>query len=217
VAASDLFVLMEGEWQPQTRQIYDRLRRGVRRGKHQDQALRMAVLAAFPDRVARRRNGRELLLAGGGSAVLEESSVVEAHEFLVAIDVEERRERGLPLVRLASAIEPEWLLDFFPGRVTERNALEWNRAAQRVEAVSAMLFDGLVIAESRGARPDPLEAAKLLAAKAVEAGVERFVDPDELNAFAERVQFASSIDDGIPALDQAAIEAGLAELAAGAR
>jgi ATP-dependent helicase HrpB len=54
----------------------------------------IAVIAAFPDRVCRRRkpNSRELLLAGGGSAVLSASSVVHNPGFVVAVDAEEKRE-----------------------------------------------------------------------------------------------------------------------------
>jgi ATP-dependent helicase HrpB len=70
------------------------------------------------------------LLAGGGSALLSESSVVR-QEWMVCVDIEERRERGLPLVRLASAIRPEWLLDLYPERITERRGVECNRSAER--------------------------------------------------------------------------------------
>ena len=105
-------------------------------------------------------------------------------EFLVAIDVEDR-------IRLASAIEPEWLLDLFPERVQERNTVEWNRATQRVESVSALLYDELTIEETRGGSIDDAAAAQLLAAKVREAGIDRFVDHAELEAFLARVEFAA--------------------------
>jgi ATP-dependent helicase HrpB len=149
------------------------------------------VLAAFPDRVARRRSGDELLLAGGGSAVLCRNSTVRSAEWLVAVDVEERRERGLPLVRLASAIRPEWLLELFPERVREEAALEWNRTAERVEAVSTLRFEELVLERSCGAAADPEAAAALLAEKAWEAGLRRFTAPEELEEFLARVSFAA--------------------------
>src|SRR3546814_2071636 len=67
------------------------------------------------------------MLAGGRGAMLSAASVVREHELLVAVDAEDRPEHG-PLVRLASAVEAEWLIDLFPERVTERRAVEWNRA-----------------------------------------------------------------------------------------
>jgi ATP-dependent helicase HrpB len=151
----------------------------------------MAILAAFPDRVARRRQRDELLLSGGGSAILSPSTTVRDAPFLVAIDIEERQERGLPLVRLASAIEPDWLLDLFPDRVEARSGVEWNRTGERVESVSALVYDGLVIEESRGGAVDPAQAGRLLAAKARETGLARFIDETELASFRARVQFAS--------------------------
>jgi ATP-dependent helicase HrpB len=66
----------------------------------------------------------------------------------------------------------------------------WNRTAERVDAVSALLYDELVIQESRGAVPDAEAAAELLAQKALEAGIERFVDPDTLAELMGRIDFA---------------------------
>ncbi len=164
--------------------------------------LHQALLRAFPDRVARRRERRELLLAGGGSATLPEGAhSLAKSQFIVAIDLEERRERGLPLVRLAAAIEPEALIELFPERVTERAAVEWNKTAERVESSSALLFDNLVIEESRSGAVDRDAAAELLAAKASEAGLERFTDPELLAALIARVEFASRHAPSLPAVD----------------
>ncbi len=193
---SDVLALMEAPDAPrQARRLADSLRSALRipaQSHHDDDALRLAILAAFPDRVARRRNKDELLLAGGGSALLASSSTVKDKPFLAAIDIEERPERGLPLVRLASAIEPEWLLDLFPDRIEERAGVDWNRAAERVESVSALLYDGLVIEESRSGAVDPALAGSLLTEKAREAGLERFLDVDQLTAFQSRVAFAAA-------------------------
>ena len=164
--------------------------------------LHQALLRAFPDRVARRRDRRELLLVGGGSATLPEAAHgLAKSQFLVAIDLEERKERGLPLVRLAATIEPEALIELFPERVTERAAVEWNKTAERVESTNALLFDNLVIEESRSGAVDPQAAAALLAAKASEAGIERFTDPELLAALIARVEFASHHAPSLPALD----------------
>jgi ATP-dependent helicase HrpB len=189
---SDVLLLMEGEWSPNTRRVCEQLKRFVKTRGNSDEALGLAVLAAFPDRLARRRQGRELVLAGGaGAAVLAEESACTA-PLMVAVDVEERRDRGLPLVRLASAVELEWLIELFPERVEERRGVEWNRSAERVEAVDSISFDGLVIDESRGAMPDPQAAARLLAEKACEADIGRFADREELAQFLARVDFAAS-------------------------
>ncbi len=214
---SDLLLLLESEWEPRTRQLYQQIRRVAprgRRGKGSDEALLEAVLAAFPDRVAKRRKGEELLLASGGSAVLSPASVVRKHDFLVAVDIEERSEHGLPLVRLASAIEPEWLLDLFPERVAEGGALEWNRTAERVEERGALLYERLVIEESRRAPRDSEEAAGMLAAKALDAGIGRFSDPVDLEQFLARVAFAAG-HSSLTELGEDDVRAALASLCRG--
>ena len=132
----------------------------------------------------------ELLLAGGGSAQLAASSTVTGAPFLVAVEAEDRRDQKTPLVRLASAIEPEWLLDLFPERVRETSRVEWNRAAERVEQVEALMFGEIAIGESRGlAGADA--AAALLAEKALEAGIARFADAEEIADWEGRMRFAS--------------------------
>jgi ATP-dependent helicase HrpB len=91
---------------------------------------------------------------------------------------------------MTARIEPEWLIELFPDRVREKFGVEWNRTGERVEAVSALLYDELVIQESRGAAPDAEAAAELLAQKALEAGIDRFVDTEAVDEFVARVQFA---------------------------
>jgi ATP-dependent helicase HrpB len=187
----DLMHLIDSPFDPVTQRHFEQIRRIVHPSKphtHNPDALALSILTAFPDRVARRRKDKQLLLAAGGSAVLQ----CEARaEFLVALDIENRSEHALPLVRLYCAIEPAWLLDLFPDRVQERAAVEWNRKAERVEAVSALLYEDLVIEETRSGAPDPEQAAGLLAERAIEAGIERFIDRDELQQFLSRTAFAS--------------------------
>ena len=222
---SDLLVLMESPWEPRTAQTVRQVRRMVdppRQRGHDEEALLMSVLAAFPDRVARRRQGSELQLAAGGPAQLAPSSTVTAAEFLVAVEAEDRRDQKAPLVRIASGIQPGWLLDLFPERIRETARVEWNRAAERVESVSALWFDQIPIEESRGAA-DPEAAAALLASKAMEAGLARFDDIEIVEAFLGRARFAAQhgavpLPDSEAALRTLAIGLkSFAELAAAAR
>ncbi|NYF78875.1 ATP-dependent helicase HrpB [Granulicella arctica] len=173
-----------------------RIARPLRQTKHDDDALLMSVLAGFPDRVARRRAGNQVLLSTGMSAEL--AGEPPSYEFMVAIDVEDRKDRPMPLVRMTARIEPEWLIDLFPDRVREQSSVIWNRVAERVESVSALMYDDLVIQESRDALPDIEAAAELLARKALEVGLERFVDGDALQHFMARVEFAGFERPDIP-------------------
>jgi ATP-dependent helicase HrpB len=188
---NDLLAAMDASQDYRTRQQAEQLRRIARPGrqtKHDDDALLMAVLAGFPDRVARLRAGNQVLLSSGGSA--EIAGDAPGYEFMIAVDAEDRTDKPLPLIRMTARVEPEWLIDLFPERVRDQSGVEWNRAAERVEAMSALRYDELVIEESRGAVPDADAATALLTHKAMEAGIERFVEPEAWQEFMARVTFA---------------------------
>jgi ATP-dependent helicase HrpB len=188
---NDLLAAIDADQDYRTRQQVEQLRRiarPARQTKHNDDALLMSILAGFPDRVARRRAGNQVLLSNGTSA--EIAGETPQYEFMAAVDAEDRKDKPLPLIRMVARIEPEWLIELFPGRVREQSGVEWNRQTERVEAVSALLYDELVIQESRGAMPDAEAAAQLLAQKALEAGIDRFVDRKALDEFLARVEFA---------------------------
>jgi ATP-dependent helicase HrpB len=188
---NDLLAAMDADQDYRTRQQVEQLRRiarPARQTKHDDDALLMSVLAGFPDRVARRRAGNQVLLSTGASA--EVAGEAPHYEFMVAVDAEDRKDKPLPLIRMTARIEPEWLIELFPDRVREQSGVEWNRQTERVEAVTALLYDELVIQESRGAMPDAEAGAQLLAQKALEAGIDRFVDRNALDEFLARVEFA---------------------------
>lgn len=215
---SDLLVLMEAPREGRTAQLVRQVRRIVdpprQKGRDED-ALLISVLAAFPDRVARRRSGADLQLAAGGAAVLAPNSTVTGAELMVAVEAEDRRDQKAPLVRIASAVEPEWLLDLFPERLREIDELEWNRAGERVESLKATMFDGIAI-ETRRGMPDAEAAGAMLAHKAVEAGLARFADIEEIEAVRARVNFAAK-HAAIAPLDDAAVEGALRALATGMR
>ena len=217
VNSADLLRAIDEPRDPRTSAIFNQLKRFVRgsaRGSpaNDDAVLSRAVLAAFPDRVGRRRASGTVLLSGGTSATMNNPP----GEFFAAIDLEERSDKALPVIRLACPIQPDWLLDLFPERVTERAGVEWNRQGSRVESVSAILYDALVIDETRGGVIDEEAAAALLASKAVEAGIERFVDPEELEAFLARVEFAAQ-HSGIKPIGDADVEQALTTLCYGLR
>jgi ATP-dependent helicase HrpB len=193
---SDLFFLLEQRWQFHTSRIVEQIRRAGRitsRRSGPEQALLIAVVAAFSDRLGRKRaNGEILLAAGGAAAQLADSSGVRDSALLVALDIEYRKDRGQPLIRLASKVDPNWLLDLFPDLVDSRDSVEWNSVSERVESVSALTFDGFVIEESRSGAVDEEQAARLLAEMAIKAGLAEFAGQEELGCLFGRWQFAAA-------------------------
>jgi ATP-dependent helicase HrpB len=136
-------------------------------------------------------------------------------DLLIAIDVEDRKEAGPPLVRLACAISVEALVDVFPHRIDERQELIWNRDAERVEARTAVFYDSILIEESR-AVPEALAAATMLAERALEAGLHRFVDIAEVDALLARSHFASTYS-SLPRLTDEDLRAVIVQLCEGLR
>ncbi len=171
---------------------------GGRGGRGGEDDVLISVLAGFPDRVARRRRPGEpeVLLAGGGSAVLSPSSVVRDAELMVVVDVEERQTgmRRNTVVRAASAIEPEWLLDLFSEALREERQVVWNEAGERVEVVSRLRYDELILEESRGAvtPADGESAAAVLFRAAQQRGAAAFVDGDALARWLARARFVAA-------------------------
>jgi len=125
-----------------------------------DDGLRRALLAGFPDRVALRREARSarLLLASGTGAVLSRESGVREGEILLALDVVAGAgPSGEPLVTVASRVEREWL------EPTRREVVHsFDAETGAVRARETLWYEGLVLSETPVA-PDPGEAERILA------------------------------------------------------
>jgi ATP-dependent helicase HrpB len=160
------------------------------------EALEKALVAAYSDRLGKRR-GDVLLLASGGSAQLDRDSCGHS-EFVVALDIDERSDRSVPLVRLASRFKPDWILDLFPERVSAQETVRWNRESERVEQLNSLQYGELTLDESRSQPTDVMEASRVLVDKAAEAGWRRFAQDEELERVFARVRFASEHAEGFP-------------------
>jgi ATP-dependent helicase HrpB len=122
-----------------------------------DESFRKAVLAAYPDRAARRRapQSDRLVLSSGTGATLARESGVHNAEFLVAVEVT-AGSAGEAIVRLATGIARDWLVS------TSRAVMHrWDEASGAVRASAVERYDGLVVSEHPCA-PDPDEAARIV-------------------------------------------------------
>jgi ATP-dependent helicase HrpB len=188
-----------------------------------DEALRIATLAAFPDRVARRRarGTRTFVLSGGGEALLADSSVVHDAELVVAVDAEERtsgsRRDTTVLLRLVSEIEPEWLAALFPESISETDEPRWNAEAGRVEQVTRTRYDQVVLDEQIRPAPPSAETSRILAAAVLESGVAVFPDADQIPAFEARAALLALHFPGFPPIGSDAVRLAVERAAEGRR
>jgi ATP-dependent helicase HrpB len=94
-------------------------------------------------------------------------------------------------VWLASAIEPEWLIDLYPGAVTETVDVNWSPERERVEAMERLTYDRLVLDERPAGAAADGAAARLLAEKALAVGIGAFAGADAFDRLARRIAFVA--------------------------
>ena len=182
----------------------------------EEEALLTTALAAFPDRVGRRRraNGADIVFAAGGAGRLHPSSVVREAELLVALDVDEGK--GGNVIRLASSIEAEWLLELFPDAVADRQETRFDEDRERVQQSLALAFGAIALDESPQHDPRGDEVSRVLVEAVIRRGLGSICDMNALERLRRRIAFAAVHDERIALLDAAAEEQALAELSAGA-
>ncbi|HXT58434.1 MAG TPA: ATP-dependent helicase HrpB [Pirellulales bacterium] len=161
-----------------------------------DEAVGRALLAAFPDRLARRREpggDRAIMIGGRGVRLAKQSAVTQA-ELFVCVDLEEI---GKPeaLVRQASAVERSWLE---AGRLATTIDVEFDAVRERVVAIRRTRVEDLVLDEAITGLPAGYDASELLAHEAA-ARLDRSLRLDEsAEAFLARVR---CLRQWIPELD----------------
>ena len=148
--------------------------------------LRRALLAGYPDRVARRRDTDRVTLATGHGAIVGRESGVHGGEWLIALDVTAGRASATTqaIIRMASSIEAEWL-------VPTRSELhhEIDPALGSVKAVERDWYDEVILREHPVAPADDVRARMLAA-----AWLER--EPDEQSGrLLRRLTFAGAAVD----------------------
>jgi ATP-dependent helicase HrpB len=181
--------------------------------QEQEEALRRALLAAFPDRACRRVRPRSesLLLARGGAVTQSRSSAVLDAEYLLAIDVEARSSSGSgkgTLVRVASAIDPLWLLDLVGIRDVDEHHYE--SEGQRVIRRTGIYYGDFAIDEEYIVDPNRLDAeaaSEALLAALLDGQLNQVVDRSELDAYRRRLAFVSPLreDLNFPSYDDEAV------------
>jgi ATP-dependent helicase HrpB len=186
-------------------------------GTRSADAVRRALLTAFPDRLVRRsglgsRFGR--MVGGRGVRVADFSAVRDAPLFL-AVDVD--RGESEALVRLASAIEREWLP---PERIAIRMEVEFDAAAGRVIARRRVYWEDLLLEESPAPLPDGGETAAILAAAAAERFDEVFPwDDADTAGYLNRVRCLAAWmpELNLPPFDTDAVKSILPQVCRGCR
>lgn len=128
-------------------------------GQAAELAIMRALLAAYPDRLAKRRvrgSDRGLMVGGRGVRLASESQLREG-ELFVCVDVQDSGSDAK--VRMASAVQPEWLDSAHMRQVTE---CFFHPTLQQVAARRRTYWGDLLLTETPTGEIDPDQAAALL-------------------------------------------------------
>ncbi len=142
-----------------------------------------ALIAGFPDRVARRREGEgaRYHLSGGSGAELADPH--DPPELLVAVELQGRKGR-VPLLRVAAPLDPARL------PATTADEVVWDPDREGVAARRVTRFGALVLRDvPSGDAPDPVAAAALLAEVAGRDPVAALQPGPEVAALQARIAF----------------------------
>ena len=182
----------------------------------EEEALQIASLAAFPDRVASRvrANSPQIIFAlGGGGKIAEESGVKEA-SLIVAMDADENR--GEALVRMASAVKPDWLLELFTDDIEERVVTRFDEAKERVECVTSLAYGNVVLEEKKRMDIRSPEVSACLGDALFTRGLKHLCDEDAFDAFLDRTRFVHEADETFPKFDDELLRTATREFCEGA-
>lgn len=182
-----------------------------------DEAVLRGLLAAFPDRLARRREpgSRKGLMVGGRGVQLAPSSAVTQPALFLCIDVDAGQAEVL--VRQASGVERDWLP---PERLTTSVNVVFDPAAEKVCAFKQVRYEDLVLQENSAALPGEDQVTPILLEAAVHHW-ERVVPAQDSPAgqYVTRVRclrgWLPELD--LPDFDEAALRGLLPEVCAGCK
>jgi ATP-dependent helicase HrpB len=171
-------------------------------GEIDSELVLRSVLAGFPDRVARRRaaGSPRGVMVGGTGVVLADGSVVRDADLFVAIDVDAGPQpaRSEALVRLASAVERDWLEQLFPGALRREQELVFDEGRGRVLGRARERYEDLVLSERMSAEIDRGAAGAVLAGVARESPDRVVPIGNEERSWLNRVRF---LRQSMPELD----------------
>lgn len=182
-------------------------------GEESDQGVLRSLLAAYGDRLAKRRRPRDPrgVLGRGKGVRLDNASRVKDGEYFVCVDVDGRKSEAV--VRQASLVKPEWLTE---DNIRTVDDIFFHPTQKKVVARRQRLWGGLLLDE----KPINISAnettARLLETEARRAWRQVFPQKDRtLNELIRRVRWLKSQlpqAQSLPDWDEAGLQSMLPDL-----
>ena len=161
------------------------------------EAFGRALLAAFPDRLARRRDAGTLVceLRHGRLAELARESAARDAVLVVAGEIRDVGGRGRPLktlLSLVTEVREEWLMDLFPDAWKTDDTLFWDDRRHQVLRRIRTTCLGVTLEDRELSEVEPERAADLLAAHLAGEGLPLHGWSREVEEWIQRVRWTAA-------------------------
>ncbi len=166
---------------------------------------------AYPDRIARRRDGSRgrFLLSNGREAFCDSRDPLAGSDYLAVAELDGQRRQAR--IFLAAVYDRGSLTDQFGGQLEKVDTVAWDEARRIVAAQCETRFGALVVHREPGCRPDPVQTAVLLCQVIRRLGIQCLPWTDALGEWRRRVALVRRLlpDDAWPDLGDEALAVGL--------
>jgi len=193
--------------------IAERQKLGSNEGPAADESISKCMLAAFADRVGRRRSAGNSLcdLVHGRRARLATHSTARNSRLIVAGEIHEiGHSSGDSEIQLSlvAEIEEAWLRELFPDHIKEESLRVYDSGSHRVVIRRERRFRDLVLESSEQPAPADEETAVCLAGGLRDSEIIPPLWNEKVPQWMARIAFVASHENppGLPAMDQAAEE-----------
>jgi ATP-dependent helicase HrpB len=192
------------------RQVEERVRAALRQSRApsasgSDLSVGALVALAYPDRIARRREGQpgRYLMRSGAGAVLAEAQHLTASEWLAIAELDGRR--GEARIYLAAGIDESEVRQLFADEIVRAELVDFEEesgsvVARRTERLGAIDLSDVVVGN-----PDPELAAAAFARAIAARGIAALPWTDTARRTRDRLAFARTTGDGWPDVSDEAL------------
>lgn len=178
-------------------------------------SLSSAILFAYPDRVAVRREPGSFLLRGGRGVYTDKSDWLAESEFIVAVDLSGSEKNAR--LRLALSVSRAEVLEHFEDEIAKRQEIREVNGKPRAYELTCL--DAIVLSEKETALPTGF-AQKLVLQKVRETGLAQLLS-DEATSLCARVELLNGWGHNLPSFAEpnlaATLEDWLGPFAEGAK
>ena len=170
-----------------------------------DPGVGALVALAYPDRVARRRDGQQgrYVMRSGAGAVLAETQALTASEWLAIAELDGKRTEAR--IYLAAPIDESEVRQIFAADVVRAETVEFDEGSGAVIARRTERLGAIVLSDVIVGNPDPELVARAFARAVAARGVAALPWSDAARRIRQRLAFARTVGDDWPDVSDEAL------------